>query len=395
MSDQESSEPTGERFIPELMGGGLLEAEHQLRYRFARTWVADKRVLDAGCGVGWGSAVLLGAGAAEVVGLDLDREAIADAGTRVPRAEFVVGDLLELPFEDNRYDVVVCFEALEHTGNTDRTLDELARVLAPDGLLFVSSPNPRVYPEGNPFHQNEETPERLLAEVGRRFSQVALFRQYPQIGSVLARDAQDCQSEQLLTAHAISALTPGRDPYSLVVATSGQLPTMDSFAVLTSSEQLDNLATLSEALTAEREEIHRDASGLRSEVARYTRWVAELEAERTRLVEEIHRDDSGLRSEVARYTRCVDELEAERTRLVSEQRESLTQLKRLAESRDRYAVQVLDVEQHHAALQRDHAALQQDHAALQAGIEAVLGSTSWRVTAPLRRLGHSLRRLKR
>ncbi len=376
MSDQQNSEPTGERFIPELMGGGLLEAEHQLRYRFARRWVSGKRVLDAGCGVGWGSAILLEAGAAEVVGLDLDPEAIANARARVPRAEFTVGDLLQLPFTDDRYDVVVCFEALEHTGDTNRTLDELSRVLTPDGLLLVSSPHPGVYPEGNPFHKNEETPERLLTEVGRRFSQAILFRQYSQIGSILVRDGE---SEPLLTAQAISALTPGRDPYSLVVATSGRLPTMEPLGVFTSSEQLDNLGTLAEALTAEREEIHRDNSGLRAELARYTRLVAELEAEQARLVNE-QRALLAQTKELARYTLRVDELEAERARLVNEQRTLRMQSQRLTERRDRYAKQVLDAEQ--------------DRAALQASLDTVLGSTSWRVTAPLRRLGVSLRRLR-
>jgi 2-polyprenyl-3-methyl-5-hydroxy-6-metoxy-1,4-benzoquinol methylase len=84
---------------------------------------------------------------------------------------------MDLPFDDDSFDVVVCFEAIEHTGDTERTLDQLARVLRPNGLLFVSSPNPAVYPPGNPFHLNEETPAELLRKAAGRFAQVRLFRQ--------------------------------------------------------------------------------------------------------------------------------------------------------------------------------------------------------------------------
>jgi SAM-dependent methyltransferase len=66
-----TGEPTGERFIPELMGGELIEAEHQARYRLALPFLRGKRVLDAGCGSGWGSKLLVEAGAREVVGLDI------------------------------------------------------------------------------------------------------------------------------------------------------------------------------------------------------------------------------------------------------------------------------------------------------------------------------------
>ncbi len=137
---------SGERFVPELMGGEILEAEHQARYRLALPHVAGKRVLDAGCGVGWGSKMLLEAGASEVTGLDISEEALANARARAPEVEFVQGDLQALPFPDHHFDVVVCFEASSTPRTSSPHLDGLVRVLSPEGVLFVSSPNPRSTP---------------------------------------------------------------------------------------------------------------------------------------------------------------------------------------------------------------------------------------------------------
>ena len=70
---------TGERFLPACTGE--IAYEHWHRYAFARRFVAGKRVLDAACGEGYGSA-LLGEAAASVVGIDIDGPTIAHALTR-------------------------------------------------------------------------------------------------------------------------------------------------------------------------------------------------------------------------------------------------------------------------------------------------------------------------
>ena len=70
--------PAEERFLPEVMSDQLIEAEHHARYRFAGAVVSGRRVLDAGCGVGWGSQVLLDYGAGSVDGVDIDESAITE-----------------------------------------------------------------------------------------------------------------------------------------------------------------------------------------------------------------------------------------------------------------------------------------------------------------------------
>src|SRR6202158_4675765 len=88
---------TGERFVPGC--AGEIAYEHWHRYAFARRFAAGKRVLDAACGEGYGSA-LLGAVAESVVGVDIDASAIAHAGERYgegDRVRFIAGSCAAPP----------------------------------------------------------------------------------------------------------------------------------------------------------------------------------------------------------------------------------------------------------------------------------------------------------
>lgn len=222
-------EATGERFIPELMGGHLIEAEHVIRYALAAQLCGGKRILDAGCGVGWGSLLLLESGAAGVSSIDIDSDAVGDARRRVPAADIRQGDLADLPWPDESFDLVVCFEAIEHVHRQDRVFDELVRVLRPTGLLMVSSPNPRVYPPGNPFHVHELTPEELQAAVASRLPHVTLLHQYEQLASILIPPGGldgDHLGPYDVDLHMVHPVTEGGDPYSLVLASSRELPSL-------------------------------------------------------------------------------------------------------------------------------------------------------------------------
>lgn len=105
-----------------------------------RDWIRGPglRILDLGCRDGALAVAYLGGNA--VVGVDVDRVALARAGQR--GLETVWADLDEqLPFEDESFDVVVAAEVLEHLRLPDRALAEARRVLRPGGLLVGSVPN--------------------------------------------------------------------------------------------------------------------------------------------------------------------------------------------------------------------------------------------------------------
>jgi SAM-dependent methyltransferase len=168
-----------ERIVPDETSPGIL-ALHLKRYRFAEPWCRGADVLDAACGVGYGSAEL-GKTARHVLGVDVDRDAIEYARSRYAagNVEFAVMDLGDLALEDASFDAVCAFEAIEHVTDPERTLGELARVLRPDGTLLVSTPRADRTTDrpDNPFHAVEYAPgdlERLLLGF---FEQVDLYGQ--------------------------------------------------------------------------------------------------------------------------------------------------------------------------------------------------------------------------
>ena len=184
-SAQKQAHP--ERFDPRGAKGELVEAEHRARYWWAADYVEDKQVLDAGCGTGFGTAILSERRPSRLVGVDISEEAVDRAGDLAPRAdELRQADIRELPFADSTFDVVVCFEVIEHIDRQDEALDELRRVLRPTGCLLISSPNRDVYTPGNPHHVHEYAREELESALGKRFDHVALFMQHPWLASAIS-----------------------------------------------------------------------------------------------------------------------------------------------------------------------------------------------------------------
>jgi SAM-dependent methyltransferase len=181
---------TGERFVPGAKGE--IWIEHWHRYHFASRWTAGKRVIDVACGEGYGAA-LLARNAGHVTGVDLSPDAIEHARRvydGVANLEFACAECTGLPFADASIDVAVSFETLEHITAQEAFLDELARVLKPDGVLLLSSPNKIEYSDrrgfANEFHVKELYREELASMVAQRFPASAWYGQKPSFFSVIA-----------------------------------------------------------------------------------------------------------------------------------------------------------------------------------------------------------------
>ncbi len=181
MAESNSIEFTGERVVPGQVEADLWN-EHVARYAFASRFAQGKRVLDAGCGTGYGSANLARV-AASVTGLDLSREAVDWARGRYGEPAFLNGSCTMLPFRGGAFDLVVAFEVIEHLHQQTSFIAECRRVLSPGGLLMVSTPNTLYYAEAraeagpNPFHEHEFEADEFKAMLRAQFANVSLLLQ--------------------------------------------------------------------------------------------------------------------------------------------------------------------------------------------------------------------------
>lgn len=175
------AEFTGERVIPGEVDADLWN-EHVARYWFAARMAGGRRVLDAGCGSGYGADVLARE-AREVLGIDIAADAIHHARRHYPGANirFERASCLEIPSPDGSFDLVVAFELIEHLADWRAFLHEVRRVLAPAGQFLVSTPNQLYYAEAraalgpNPFHVHEFEYSEFQRELEAVFPKVALY----------------------------------------------------------------------------------------------------------------------------------------------------------------------------------------------------------------------------
>jgi SAM-dependent methyltransferase len=183
--------------------------EHIQRYRFALEYCRGKRVVDAGCGVGYGSYFLARSGAKSVVGVDLSGEAMSEARERyrLPNLSYVQADVEKVrgaPGVPADCDVVVNFENLEHLKDPRSFLKAARHLLqGTAGVLISSTPNGEQSDRDdaghlrNPFHVNEFTRAEFSALLGDHFSQMDLFGQWQTVDAKLRIQNAEALFEQL------------------------------------------------------------------------------------------------------------------------------------------------------------------------------------------------------
>ena len=182
---------TGERFVPQVHGN--IELEHMHRYLMACDLGAGKDVLDIACGEGYGTEMMART-ASKVYGVDISGEAISHAKAKYLKdnIEFMIGSCDAIPLPDQSVDLVVSFETIEHHDKHEEMMLEIKRVLRPDGVVLISSPDKQVYSIDpaykNPFHVKELLAIEFKELLSNHFSNTNFFGQKIVYGSTIMND---------------------------------------------------------------------------------------------------------------------------------------------------------------------------------------------------------------
>ena len=126
----------GESSLVEVLSAGAVGAVVLSRHRE----LAGARGLDLGCGVG-GTSVALSRAGARVHALDRDPRRLHALRTRLARVPMVRAAAGELPFGNGIFDAVILQDVLEHVASPQDILGEIHRVLKPNGVMYLSTPN--------------------------------------------------------------------------------------------------------------------------------------------------------------------------------------------------------------------------------------------------------------
>jgi O-antigen biosynthesis protein len=197
MSDLPTAENSGlltdgERFIPGMgdMFGEAIELEHLHRYLIVKNLAEGLDVLDIACGEGYGSN-LIAQVAKSTTGVDISAEAIDHASHKYVKnnLSFIRGMCEKIPCADSSVDLIVSFETIEHHVLHDEMMVEFKRVMRPNGVLVISSPNKLEYSDKpnyqNPFHLKELYLNEFESLIGKYFKNIKTYGQRAVVASAI------------------------------------------------------------------------------------------------------------------------------------------------------------------------------------------------------------------
>ena len=218
-------EATGERFLPDQMDGQI-KAEHLNRYYFVTTQfdLKGKTILDIASGEGYGSNILAQQ-AKQVFGVDIAEEAVTHANSKYKsnNLQYLQGSATNIPIENNTIDMVVSFETIEHLDKHEEMMREIKRVLKPNGILVISSPNKKEYTDApgsvNHFHIKELYTKEFIDLVSNYFSNIKLFWQRYIVGSIIYPVNAKTTNSNIPISLVGGKPTPYDSVYDIIIAT--------------------------------------------------------------------------------------------------------------------------------------------------------------------------------
>lgn len=252
-NDSTQMEFTGERFMPEIQGD--IELEHLHRYLKASELAKGKIVLDIASGEGYGSAMLANK-AEKVIGVDISIQAIQHARNRYQKdnLEFMVGNCADIPLPDACVDMVVSFETIEHHDSHEKMMQEIKRVLRPDGILIISSPDKYNYSiepgYHNEFHVKELYVHEFKQLLDEFFKNAVYFGQRVIYGSgIFSENLQTSSLNYVQENSAIKSVQGMMAPlYWIALASNSELPEFATGILEQAFSETESVRSLTENL---------------------------------------------------------------------------------------------------------------------------------------------------
>lgn len=211
---------TGERVLPDDPEWAWCFQAHKFGYHDLVTRIAaGARVLDVGCGEGYGPD-LLARKASWVVAADYAFDTVRHARERYRASTiaWIVCDAQRLPFRGGTFDAVSSLQVIEHFRDTEAHLAGVTRLLAPHGWHYVATPNIDEMGEAerdNPYHLRDFTPGDLRTTLAAAFEEVDLLGMFyreasPRVRAMRAAEATEARDRpRIERAERVLARLPG------------------------------------------------------------------------------------------------------------------------------------------------------------------------------------------
>lgn len=314
---------TGERVVPGQVDVDLWN-EHLARYAFAARLAEGKRVLDAGCGSGYGSAELA-ATARTALGFDAAHEAVAYAARFYgrPNLSFLQASCVALPLKPGAVDLVVAFEVIEHIAEWPAFLAEVRRVLAPGGRFIVSTPNKDYYSDTrretgpNPYHVHEFEFDEFTTALSKHFSQIEIYLENHVEG--IAFESAAASNDGLDLRRAPARPDPATAHFFIAVCSDTPQPTPPGFLYVPSTanvlrereRHIEKLEIDVARLRGEKQELVEMFRAQTAELEQSNHWARDLEEQLTAAQARIVQLQNELSETTTGYEAQVRDLEQE------------------------------------------------------------------------------------
>lgn len=302
---------TGEMFLPWTEIDST-HYEHVHRYFVAGKFVKGKKVLDIACGEGYGCK-LLAQNSQSVIGIDINKNTIAHAKKKYQseNIEFLEGSMTQIPISgENVFDVITCFEALEHIKEQDKMLSEVKRLLTDNGIFLISTPNKEEYSyrknQKNPYHQKELTLNEFHELLQSFFPFVKLYGQKTFVSSNIwplsdrPDNFKEITIERINDEYRESKIEDAKADFFVAIASINDLKDIEidpSFIINTAGAKT-YISRIEEELENKNNEISTSesyVSKLEDEISTSKSYVSKLESEKSQYLEKLNIHDQNRR----------------------------------------------------------------------------------------------------